>query len=162
MNDDDVLLDETPELNKSGILEQFYELEDKYKTEGGPEGITNVLNIFNVTERKDLIPSRIYEIYKEDWSKYCGLMKCWDRLEQECDSEDEEDEFSIIISWAKDDKKYEREYDSEDDGSDDHNDEIQSSSSSEDEKQELVPARKIVISKPEVSLTSRIKQLKNK
>jgi len=75
---------------------------------------------------------------------------------------DEEDEFSIIISWAKDDKKYEREYDSEDDGSDDHNDEIQSSSSSEDEKQELVPARKIVISKPEVSLTSRIKQLKNK
>ena len=93
MNDD-----ETPELNKSGILEQFYELEDKYKTEGGPEGITNVLNIFNVTERKDLIPSRIYEIYKEDWSKYCGLMKCWDRLEQECDSEDEEEDEEEVNS----------------------------------------------------------------
>lgn len=74
-----------------------------------------------------------------------------------CELEDE-DEFSIIISWSKDDKNYDHEYDSNENDDDDS----EKSTSSEDDEEPAPASRKIVINKPTISLQSRVNQLKNK
>lgn len=73
-------------MNRAGIIEKFNELDDKYKTDSSPDGIQNVLNIYGINQTSDLVPSRIYDIYKEDWKKYCTLMKNWDIIDDDDDS----------------------------------------------------------------------------
>ena len=78
-------------MNREGILSSFCELEEKYKTDGDPESLCNVLGIFQITKKEDLVPENIYKIYKDDWAKYCEMRKSWDRLGDDDDANSEED-----------------------------------------------------------------------
>lgn len=77
--------------NRSQIVKRFYELEEKYKTDSGPGGMNNVLSIFNVTCREDIVPARIRDIYQTGWETYCGLMKSWHSLSDDDHDSDDDD-----------------------------------------------------------------------
>ena len=64
-------------MSREEIIEKFSELEDKYKIEGSPEGIQNILGIYDITQTSDLIPVNIFDKYREDNKKFCILMRDW-------------------------------------------------------------------------------------
>jgi len=43
-------------MSREEIIEKFSELEDKYKIESSPEGIQDILGIYDITQTSDLIP----------------------------------------------------------------------------------------------------------
>ena len=64
-------------MSREEIIEKFSELEDKYKTECSPEGIQNILGIYDITQTSDLIPVNIFDKYREDNKNFCILMRDW-------------------------------------------------------------------------------------
>ena len=64
-------------MSREEIIEKFNELEDKYKIECSPEGIQNILGIYDITQTSDLIPVNIFDKYREDNKKFCILMRDW-------------------------------------------------------------------------------------
>ena len=69
-------------MSREEMIEKFSELEDKYKIESSPEGIQNILGIYDITQTSDLIPVKIFDKYREDNKKFCILMRDW-RLSDE-------------------------------------------------------------------------------
>ena len=62
-------------MSREEMIEKFNELEDKYKIECSPEGIQNILGIYDITQTSDLIPVNIFDKYREDNKKFCILMR---------------------------------------------------------------------------------------
>ena len=52
-------------MSRQEMIEKFSELEDKYKIESSPEGIQNILGIYDITQTSDLIPVKIFDKYRD-------------------------------------------------------------------------------------------------
>lgn len=76
--------------SRQELLSKFYELEEKWKTSGTPEGFPNVLNIFDITCTADLVPQKIHDKYSEDWTKYCNIRRYLSCIESDDEDSDEE------------------------------------------------------------------------
>ena len=70
-------------MSRCEIIERFNEIEDKYKMNSSPESIQNILSIYDITQSSDLVPERIYGMYKEDMKKFVILMKNWSLSDDE-------------------------------------------------------------------------------
>ena len=61
--------------SREELLDAFTDLENAWKTPCTPEGIPNLLNIFNVTCTEDLTPQRVEDKFSTDFSEYCGVRR---------------------------------------------------------------------------------------
>ncbi|CAN0368231.1 unnamed protein product [Ectocarpus sp. 6 AP-2014] len=71
-----------PEVSMSTaqLIERFTDLESVWKTPGTPEGISNLLEIFNITCAEDMTPQTVVDKYNEDWKAYCCVRRDLDIL----------------------------------------------------------------------------------
>ncbi len=61
--------------SREELLEKFEELEQKWKTNGSPEGFSNVLSIFDISSTEQLIPKKVEEVYSADWKMYARIRR---------------------------------------------------------------------------------------
>lgn len=76
--------------SREELVEKFEELEQKWKTEGSPGGLPNVLSIFGISSTEELVPQKVHDIHAEDWRLYCNIRSCLVDMDLD-DSEEEED-----------------------------------------------------------------------
>lgn len=76
--------------SRSDLVEKFDELEQKWKTEGSPDGLQNVLNIFGISSTEDFIPQRVADAFTKDWKLYCRIRR--ELEDMDMDEEDEDGE----------------------------------------------------------------------
>lgn len=101
-------MDEDEENTREELLEKFEELEQKYKTEGSPAGLPNVLSIFGVTSTEELVPQTIVDVHAQDWKLYCNIraeLLDIDLETEETEGRDELDQrfakFQESIFWGR-------------------------------------------------------------
>ncbi len=79
-------------LTRSELIEKFTDLEQKWKTPGTPEGLGNLLNIFNITSSSELLPDHIEKIFETDWKAYSSIRRDLAILDDEDDDDMRDDE----------------------------------------------------------------------
>ena len=82
------------ECSREELIEKFDELEQKWKTDGSPEGFPNVLNIFGISSPEELVPQKVQDVYAADWRLYARVRRELEEMdmEEEKDEEDEEED----------------------------------------------------------------------
>lgn len=78
--------------SREDILDAFADLENTWKTPGTPEGLPNLLNIFNVTCAEDLDPEKVEEKFDADFLEYSGIRRDIDILQDLGLNPDEDEE----------------------------------------------------------------------
>lgn len=84
-------MDGGPESSRQELIEKFDELEAKWKTEGAPGGLPNVLNIFGISSTEELVPQTVHDVHAEDWKIYCNIRRELEDMDLNEDDQDEED-----------------------------------------------------------------------
>ena len=60
-------------LSREQLVERFEALEQKWKVDCTPEGLTEILTIFNITSMDELVPNAVQEVYTTDFEEYYGI-----------------------------------------------------------------------------------------
>lgn len=74
------------------LVDKFAELEQKWKTDPSPDGLPNVLNIFNITSTEELIPQKVQDVYAEDWKQYARIRRELEDMDLDDDNDNQEEE----------------------------------------------------------------------
>ena len=81
-------MDDSSQHSRDELTEKFDELEQRWKTEGSPDGLQNVLNIFGISSTEDFVPENVANAFEKDWKSYCRIRR---ELENMDDDEVEEE-----------------------------------------------------------------------
>lgn len=85
--------------SREELIEKFDELEQKWKTDGTPEGFPNVLNIFEITSASELIPEKVQSIYEEDWGQYILIRS--ELADMDMENEEVEDDLELKARFSR-------------------------------------------------------------
>lgn len=89
----DDVVEPLSQCSRAELVEKFEELEQKWKTDGSPLGIQNILNIFEITSSSEMIPEKIQDTYSVDWKLYARIRKELEDMDMN-EERDEDEEMS--------------------------------------------------------------------
>lgn len=90
--------------SRGELVERFDGLEEKWKIEGSPGGLPNVLNIFGISSAEDLVPQKVHDVHAEDWKTYCNIRRELEDMDLDVDdatSEELEERLELSERFAR-------------------------------------------------------------
>lgn len=87
--------------SRQELIEKFEELEQKWKTPGSPEGLQNVLNIFDINSASDLVPQTAQDMYAKDWKLYARIRRELEDVDTDSEENDEENQEELQERFAR-------------------------------------------------------------
>ncbi|ACH46786.1 putative superfamily III helicase [Feldmannia species virus] len=99
-------MDDEPEslssLNRADLVARFDLLEQKWKTDGTPEGLSNILNIFQIDSPANLVPNQVQQVYSTDWKLYCRIRRELELLDDDdTDNEEQDGGQELALRFAR-------------------------------------------------------------
>ena len=65
--------DNLESLDVPGLMSKFEELETRWKIDPTIDGMSNIFSIYQIHQTEDLVPQRVYDLYKTTWNTYIRI-----------------------------------------------------------------------------------------